>query len=106
MKSPLMQQLELHETFFHLDRAIAFLEGRAAEAFTPRERSDERRFDHYAKEEVSLPDLPAGELRSLQRVIGAALRDWHPQAEWLEVQGEELVAAIRLLKRLILAGET
>lgn len=100
-----MQQLALRDTFFHLDRAIAFLEGREAEAFTPSERNDPR-FEYYARHEVSEPDLPEGELRSLQRVVAAALEDWHRDGEYLLVQEGELVKTIRLLKRLLLAGET
>ena len=105
MKDKLMQDLERQNTFFHLDRAIAFLEGRETEAFTPRERSDPR-FEMYARDEVSSPDLPEGELRSLQAVVGAALVHWHPMDEYPPVQSHELVNTIRLLKRLLLAGET
>jgi hypothetical protein len=106
MKDRLLEQLELQSMFFHLDRAIAFLEGREEEAFTPRERRGDRFELNAARDEVSAIDLPEGELRSLQRVVEAALEGWYRKGEYLTVKPGELASAIRLLKRMLLARET
>jgi hypothetical protein len=103
MANQLIQQLRLQTTFFHLDRAIAVLEGREAEAFTLRERSQPH-YEWDAGAEVGAAELPEGELRNLQQVVLAALRFYDPEEG--HASAKELVSTIRLMKRLLLERET